>query len=110
MELEKNWPEILTLTLLIIGFIFGNAIITSKIIGYLVIFIWGLIFGRLIFKIKDQLKVPYLMIMGGFMFGFFLVIMLKGWGSFISLLITCIIAMIIGYYIHKKGIIKSISY
>ena len=95
----KSWPEIIGLLLLIIGFVVALSI-SSIWISYTIIFLAGLLAGRVIYKKKgNQPLFPFMLIIIIFLVGYLL-------GSFmfnrVLLLVTFIISIVLSYKIHKE--------
>ncbi|MBD3355317.1 hypothetical protein GF361_05015 [Candidatus Woesearchaeota archaeon] len=98
----KNWPEILALGLLIIGFFLAISM-DNPFFVYFVVFLAGILAGRYYFtKIGKQPLFPFFLIIIGFLIGYAL-------GSFSAsrkiVIILFIIGWVASHYIHKKGYI-----
>jgi len=99
----KNWAEILTLGLLIMGFLIAISM-SNPFLTYLIVFLAGLLAGRYYFKkIGKQPLFPFFLIIIGFLIGYSL-------GSFTAnrkmVIALFIISWIISHYVHKKGYIS----
>ena len=101
----KNWGEFLFFVLLVIGFILAIAA-PSAVISYLVIFIVGLMSGRLLYERKNKLAFPYTLIIIGFIIGY---ILGAFYGNKMTILTLYLIGIWIGYQIFNKGIIHDLK-
>ena len=98
----ENWAEVLTAILLLVGF-FIALVITSPALNYLIIFLSGLLAGRMLYqKHKIQPIFPFILIIIGFLFGFMLGAISAN-KSIVTILF--IIAITVSYYAHKRGYI-----
>ncbi len=106
LNLLDDWPEILAFALLIIGFIVA-LLAGSAVVAYIIIFLCGGAFGRLWFKLRGKLKVPWFIIIIGFIIGFLLG---SYYGSRGIILLLFIAGLLVSYYLHEKKIIRSVEY
>ena len=98
----KDWPEVMGLLLLLVGFAVALSI-QSVWLNYIIIILAGLMAGRVIFKKKgNQPLFPFILIIIIFLVGYLL-------GSFafnrVLILFVFLISTYISYKIHKKGYI-----
>ena len=103
----KQWAEVFFVILLMIGFLIAISI-KSATMNYTVIFLAGMMAGRLIYEKKGKQPIfAFFLITVGFLFGYML-------GSFTvnkKLIVLFFIAgSLVSYYIHKKGYIKIIPW
>jgi hypothetical protein len=101
----KNWAEFLFFVLIIIGFIISIAA-PSAVISYTIIFIVGLMSGRLLYERKNKLAFPYVLIVIGFIIGY---ILGAFYGNKLTILTLYLIGIWIGYQIFDKGIIHDLK-
>lgn len=102
----QQWAEVFFIILLLIGFLMAISI-KSYIMHYIVIFLAGMMAGRLIYEKKGKQPVfAFFLIIVGFLFGYML-------GSFSinkkMIVFFFIIGSLASYYIHKKGYIKIVK-
>jgi uncharacterized membrane protein YjjP (DUF1212 family) len=106
LDLYNHWPEFLAFMVLVIGF-FIAALSGSAVMSYIIVFFCGMIGGRIWFVVKKALKVPWILILTGFLIGFIL-------GTFYGdkriIILSYLVGVIISYYLHETGYIKSISF
>ncbi len=102
----RNWAEVFFFILLVLGFLIALAA-PSAVISYIVIFISGLIAGRLMYDRKDKGVFPYFLIIIGFFIGYLLGAY-RGEREVMSVLF--ILGALIGYYIYDKGILRDLRY
>jgi energy-coupling factor transporter transmembrane protein EcfT len=101
----RNWAEVFIIILIMIGFLV-SIVIRSAWLSYLIIFLAGLMGGRVIAKRhKRQPLLPYFLIIIGFLFGYLLGALVFEINKKVLVLLF-IIGGIISFYIHKKGYIE----
>ena len=105
-ELYKDWMEFFFFVLVIIGILISLTV-PSAVISYLVIFLTGLMAGRLIYERKNKIKLPYFMIILGFIIGYLIGIY---YGSKLIIIILFAIGSILSYNIYDKKIIKDTKF
>ena len=67
----KNWAEFFFFVIMVIGFIFALwATSFSAVISYIVVFLSGMIGGKLLYDRKKKLTFPYYIILIGFLIGY----------------------------------------
>jgi hypothetical protein len=97
-----NWAEYFTILLMIIGFLVAITI-DSMWLNYAVIFLAGIMAGRLLYAREKKHKFTHYLIVIGFLMGYML-------GSYIAsrkiIATIFILAAILSYFLHKKGIIE----
>lgn len=98
----ESWAELFFFVLLVIGVIFAIIMHFSAILSYILIFICGLMGGRMIYERKKKLQFPYYLIIAGFLVGY---IIGAYYGNKILMIALFIIGGIISYLIHDRGII-----
>jgi len=100
----ENWPEIIATIVLVLGFIVALTL-TSAFITYIVVFLTAMLLGRLWFRNKKDLKFPFFLIFMALLLGLLLG---SRYGSKRVITILFILGMSLSYYLHDKGLIKSI--
>ena len=101
----RNWAEVGFLALLIIGFLLSLRS-TSAIVGYVLIFIAGIMSGRLVFGRRKRLAFPVYLMLIGFLIGF---IVGAPFGDKGTMFVLYIIGGILGHQFFKKGILRDIK-
>ncbi|MFH1317182.1 MAG: hypothetical protein ABII01_06685 [Candidatus Woesearchaeota archaeon] len=104
-----GWPEVLSILLLIIGFILSITA-QSAVMIYLLVFLSGLFFGRLWFMIQRQIKMPWSIVIFCFLLGYLLGAFLTRYGDARIIILIFVIGIMTGYYLHAKKIISSRGY
>lgn len=97
-NLAYNWVEYVFLVLLVVGFILAFNV-SSAVMAYGIIFICGFISGRLIFKIKKNITLPFYIIIIGFLLGYALG---SYYGSKKVIIALFLIANIASFYLYDK--------
>ena len=100
-----DWPEILAFILLIIGFIVA-ILAGSAVIAYTLVLLAGFMGGRIWFRIKNNFKVPWAIILMGFLVGFMIG---SRYGDNRMIVLFYIFGIVISYFLHDRGIIKSLE-
>lgn len=102
----KNWAEFFFFVVMVIGFIIAM-IAPSAVISYFVIFLSGMIGGRLLYDRRKKLTFPYYLIMIGFLIGY---VIGTYYGSRKVVIILFILGILFSYHLHKKGYIRDVPY
>jgi signal transduction histidine kinase len=106
--LFKSWAEFFFFVVMVIGVVIGFwAGSYSAFISYIVIFLSGMICGRLIYERKHNLTFPYYLIIIGFLIGFLLG---TYYGSKQIVVILFVLGTLISYHLHNKGYIRDIFF
>ena len=104
----KNWAEFFFFVLMVTGFIFALwATSFSAVISYIVVFLSGMIGGRLLYERKKKLSFPYYMIVIGFLIGY---AMGTYYGSRKVVIILFILGVLFSYHLCNKGYIRDLLY
>ena len=99
---SKDWAEIVAFILLVIGFIMASTS-GSAFLTYITIFLCGMILGRFWFQRKKDIKIPYFIVIVGFLLGY---ILGTYYGNKLITILLFFIGSLISYYIHEKGFIR----
>ena len=102
----KSWAEFFFFVLMIIGFIIA-LLAPSAVISYLVVFLSGMIGGRLLYERKKKLTIPYYIILTGFLIGYLIG---TYYGSRKVVIILFVLGILISYHLHNKGYIRDLPY
>ena len=104
----KSWAEFFFFVLMIIGFIVALwATSFSAVISYIVVFLSGMIGGRLLYDRKKKLAFPYYIIIIGFIIGY---VIGTYYGSRRVVIILFILGILLSYHLHNKGYIRDITF
>lgn len=110
LDLYENWVEYLALLFIILGFVVMQInwfFSGSKVTTYITILLFGMIIGRIFYKIDKDNKMRWFLISLGFLIGFML-------GSHYGHPATIVFLYVLGgyasYYIHEKGYLKTTSF
>jgi hypothetical protein len=106
VSFQKDWAEIIGITLLIIGIIVA-LLAGSKVMSYLVVTLAGMMFGRIWYRVRKSLKFTWFLITLGFILGY---IIGDYYGNDLTVLVLFIIGLIISYQLHSAGIVESVEY
>ena len=102
----KSWAEFFFFVLMVIGFIIA-LIAPSAVISYIVVFLSGMIGGRLLYERKKKLTFPYYIIITGFLIGF---VLGSRYGSRKVVIVLFVLGILLSYHLHNKGYIKDITF
>lgn len=104
----KSWAEFFFFVLMVIGFIVSLWATTfSAVISYIVVFLSGMIGGRLLYERKRKLSFPYYIIIVGFLIGY---VLGTYYGSRQVVVVLFILGILFSYYLHNKGYIRDVAY
>lgn len=104
----KSWAEFFFFVLMIIGFIVALwATSFSAVISYIVVFLSGMIGGRLLYDRKKKLTFPYYIIIIGFIIGY---VIGTYYGSRKVVIILFVLGILFSYHLHNKGYIRDITF
>jgi len=106
LDINENWVEYVFFVLLVLGFFLAISS-GSAIVSYVIIFFCGMMGGRLLFKLKSDLKIPWVIILMGFLIGF---VMGSFYGDKRMIIFCYIFGIIFSHYLHEKGILKTTEY
>ena len=97
-----QWAEFFFFFLLVIGVII-SLISGSVFTTYVIMLIVGMMTGRLFYKVRHHLQVPWVLVVLGLLLG-----LLVGarYGTWKVSLIMFIIGNFVSYYLHMKGYIR----
>jgi len=100
----KNWAEFFFFVIMIMGFIVALwATSFSAVISYIVVFLSGMIGGRLLYERKKKLIFPYYIIIVGFLIGY---VIGTFYGSRQIIVVLFILGILLSYHLHNKGYIR----
>ena len=99
------WVEVIFFILLIAGFLFSLAA-PSAVLSYIIIFITGMMGGRLIYERRKSMVFPYILILIGFLIGYLIG---SRYGHWLVTAILFVLGSILSYYLHEQGFIKGIK-
>jgi len=105
LDMVSMWVEYVALVVLFIGF-FISMSSGSAFLSYIIIFLSGLLTGRILFQQRKALPFKYYILMFVFLIGYILGTYVS-FGSRKVIVIVFILSNILSYYIHDKGYIKS---
>ena len=104
----KSWAEFFFFVLMIIGFIVAVwATSFSAFISYIVVFLSGMIGGRLLYDRKKKLTFPYYIIIIGFIIGY---VIGTYYGSRKVVIILFVLGLLFSYHLHNKGYIRDVAF
>ena len=97
-----HWAEYFMILLMVIGFLIAITL-DNMALNYIVIFIAGIMAGRLLYGRKKKHKFTHYLIVVGFLIGYLL-----GSYSYSKKLIVVIFlgSAILSYYLHSKGYLE----
>ncbi len=106
MEMVFDWPEFFAIVFMIIGF--GLALFSDNlIIAYIVVFLMGLLFGRVWYRGKKTNQIPLFLSIVFFLLGFMIGTLFASLQIIVLLMLA---GVILGFWLHEKGIIHSVEY
>lgn len=105
IDMHEYWAEFFSFVLLAIGFIVA-LVAESALISYIVLFLCGMMAGRLMSERYKKIKFPYYLVVIGFLIGY---ILGSRFGNKLVLLILFIVGAYISHYLHEHGFLKDIA-
>src|SRR3989338_6561926 len=100
----KSWAEFFFFALMVIGFIVSLwATSFIAVISYIVVFLSGMIGGRLLYERKRKLSFPYYIIIIGFLIGY---VLGAYYGSRQVIVVLFVLGILFSYHLHNKGYIR----
>ena len=103
MDISKNLLEISIISLLIVGLIVSLAVRGNPTLNYIIIFLCGGIFGRLLYQRGKNPKIGYVLVIIGFVIGYLI-------GSYYAdaniILLLFILGGVLSYWVHFKKWVK----
>ena len=104
----KSWAEFFFFVVMVVGFIVAIwASSFSAFISYIVVFLSGMIGGRLLYDRKKKLSIPYYLILAGFLIGFLLG---TYYGSKAVIIVLFVLGILFSYHLYNKGYLKDLPY
>jgi len=104
----KSWAEFFFFVVMILGLIIGLwATSFSAVISYIVVFLSGMIGGRLLYERKHKLTFPYYIIIIGFLIGYLIG---TYYGSKQVIIVLFVLGILFSYHLHNKGYIRDVPY
>ena len=104
----RSWAEFFFFTLMVIGLILSLwASSFSAFISYIVVFLSGMIGGRILYDRKGKLTFPYYIIILGFLIGYLIG---TYYGSRKVVIILFVLGVLLSYHLYNKGYIKDRLY
>ena len=98
----RSYAESLFFVLMIIGIIVALAV-PSAVLSYLIIFVSGMMAGRIMYWRKDKMRFAYYLIILGFLIGF---VIGTYYGSKQIVILLFLIGSVLSYYLYDKKIFR----
>tara|TARA_Y100000310_G_C20694435_1_gene824482 strand:- start:3953 stop:4297 length:345 start_codon:yes stop_codon:yes gene_type:complete len=102
----KSWAEFFFFILMVVGFVIAIWA-PSAFVSYVVVFLSGMIGGRLLYDRKKKLVIPYYLILAGFLIGYLIG---TYYGSKKIIIILFMLGMLFSYHLYNKGYLKDKPY
>ena len=99
-DFYERWAELFFVILLVVGFVI-SIIAGSAFFNYIIIFLCGVMAGRVLQVRKG--RVPYYLIVFGFLIGY---VLGKRYGNWRVIIFLFIIGTVISFYLHEKEYIR----
>lgn len=104
----KNWAEFFFFVVMVIGFVVA-LLAPSAFISYIIVFLSGMIGGRLLYDRKGKLTFPYYIIIIGFLLGYVIGTYI-GYGDKTVVIILFVLGVLLSYHLHKKGYVRDVAF
>ncbi len=105
LDMVSMWVEYVALVVLFIGFLISMSS-GSAFLSYLIIFLSGLLTGRILFQNRKALPFKYYILILVFLVGYILGTYVS-FGSRKVIVIVFILSNILSYYLHDRKYIKT---
>ena len=105
-EFYRHWMEFFFVILMVLGLLVALAS-PSAVIIYFIIFFIGIFAGRLIYERKNNIQLPYFLIIAGFVVGYLIGVY---YGDRRLMIILFVLGSIISYKLYDKKILKDIRF
>ena len=102
----KNWVEFFFFVLMLVG-VMVALLAPSAFISYVMIFLSGMLAGRLIYQRKNKIKLSYYIIIWGFLIGYLIGVY---YGSRWISIALFVLGYITSYKLYDKKILKDIPF
>ena len=104
----KNWAEFFFFVIMVLGLIVALwATSFSAVISYIVVFLSGMIGGRVLYERKKKLTFPYYIILAGFLIGY---VIGTYYGSRKVVIILFVLGILFSYHLYNKGYVRDIIF
>ena len=104
----KSWVEFFFFVVMVVGLIVA-LLAPSAFISYLVVFLSGMIGGRLWYERKKKIAFPYYIILIGFLIGY-LMGTYVGYGNTAVVIILFVLGILFSYHLCNKGYIRDLPF
>jgi hypothetical protein len=104
--LFRSWAEFFFFVVMVVGFIIALWA-PSAFVSYIVVFLSGMIGGRLLYDRKRKLTIPYYIILAGFLIGY---VIGTYYGSRKVIIILFVLGVLLGYHLYNKGYLRDLPY
>ncbi len=105
-EFYRSWMEFFFVVLMFIGILVALAT-PSAAISYAIIFLAGMFAGRLIYERRNNIKLPYFLIIAGFVIGYLIGIY---YGNRRVMIVLFVIGAILSYKLYDKKILRDVRF
>ena len=104
----KNWAEFFFFVVMVMGFVVA-LLAPSAFISYIIVFLSGMIGGRLLYDRKGKLTFPYYIIIIGFLLGYVIGTYI-GYGDKTVVIILFVLGVLLSYHLHKQGYVRDVAF
>ena len=101
-QFYKNWMEFFFLAFMVIGLVVSLSA-PSAAISYVIAFISGMFAGRLVYERKENIQLPYFLIIAGFVIGYLIGVY---YGSRRIVVALFVLGSVISYKLYDKKILR----
>ena len=109
-KINIGWVELVSIILLILGFITAMSALGSMVIFFIVAFLTGVLFGRVWYKTRKSLQFKYFIMTTFFLLGLLSAHVYKKFSSPEWTFILYIIGIVVSYHLHSKGLMEGIDF
>jgi len=106
VEFENDWPDIIAFLVSLLSF-FVAIVSGNRVFGFVIVFLVGLIFGRMWFRFRSESRVSLVIVMLGALLGFLIALFFNNPHLVVILFL---VGVAFGFWVHEKGFIKSVEF
>ncbi len=106
---STNWVEVIAVIVLISGMVL-SILSPSKVMFYIISFLSGSIFGRLIYRTQNSMPAKYYFIIIAYLVGLLIGNSIRQYGNIIWPIILFLSGTAVSFKLHQMRLIKGIDY
>ncbi len=109
-NLFENWVESIAVVVLIVAFILFLIVGTSAVMNYIISFLCGGVFGRILHKQKKGMLEKLWAIIIFFGIGMFIAASITGYGIRLFIVLAYAVGIAASFFVHDRFLVRSAQY